>query len=206
MTILAFAPRNNAELMVACRDLGYIRPDDYVLDATYGKGRFWKKWHPEHLLTNDLDPTTKAMLHDDFTNLGMPDQSNNVVVFDPPYKLNGTPSKGGPASSDKDYGVAMPASWQDRHDLILRGITECARVCKRTLLIKCQDQVCSGKVRWQTRIFADHAEALGFELVDMLHVPGHRKQPGGRRQVHAARNYSTLLVLIRRPPRLTSGD
>ncbi len=63
------------------------------------------------------------------------------------------------------------------------------------LLLKCQDQVCSGQVRWQTREFADHAEQLGMRLVDALHLLGHRPQPAGRRQVHARRNYSTLLVL-----------
>ena len=30
-----------------------------------------------------------------------------------------------------------------------------------TLLVKCQDQVCGGDVRWQTREFADHAESVG---------------------------------------------
>lgn len=88
------------------------------------------------------------------------------------------------------------------------------------LLVKCQDQVCGGTVHWQTRIFAAHAEALGLVLEDQLHLPGYRAQPprtrkhgdcngtgcdacvDGRvpsRQEHAARNYSTLLVL-RKPP------
>ena len=72
------------------------------------------------------------------------------------------------------------------------------------LLIKCQDQVVSGAVRWQTRIFADHAEAQGFQLVDALHVQGSRPQPDGRRQVHARRDYSTLLVLERHRTRRPS--
>ena len=40
----------------------------------------------------------------------------------------------------------------------------------------------------------DHARALGLELVDVLHVQGYRKQPPGRRQIHARRDYSTALV------------
>lgn len=63
------------------------------------------------------------------------------------------------------------------------------------LLVKCQDQVCSGKVRWQTIEFAGHAVELGSRLVDQLHLPSYRPQPAGRRQIHARRNYSTLLVL-----------
>ena len=64
-----------------------------------------------------------------------------------------------------------------------------------TLLVKCQDQVCSGQVRWQTREFLAHAESLGCRLVDMLHLQSYREQPPGRKQLHARRNYSTMLIL-----------
>lgn len=196
MTVKAFTPRNNAQLMADVHALGYL--DGAVLDATYGAGRFWKKVRPQLFITNDINPATDADYHDDFRSLRWADRAFEVVVLDPPYKLNGTPSKGGPANSDEGYGVGGQAvRWQERHAIIRDGIIECARVCARTLLIKCQDQVCSGAVRWQTIEFTRTAEGAGFRLVDMLHVPGHRKQPEGRRQVHAARNYSTLLVLER---------
>lgn len=46
--------------------------------------------------------------------------------------------------------------------------------------------MCSGAKRWQTRIFADHAEAVGLRLVDRLDMlTSPRPQPPGRRQVHA---------------------
>lgn len=187
------ARKNNAELMVDCHRLGYIRDTDRVLDVTYGKGRFWKKYRPEGLITNDLDWSTDAFWHFDFRRL--PFDSMDVVVFDPPYKLNGT---GGSHPSDEGYGVAGGyVDWRDKHQLIIDGIEECARIAGRMLLVKCQDQVCSGAVRWQTYTFTATAARCGFELVDMLHVQGHRKQPPGRRQVHAARDYSTLLVLGR---------
>ena len=63
------------------------------------------------------------------------------------------------------------------------------------LLLKCQDQVCSGKVRWQTIEFANHAASCGgMTLEDVFMPTGHRPQPGGRRQLHARRNYSSLMV------------
>ena len=62
-------------------------------------------------------------------------------------------------------------------------------------MAKCMDQVCSGRVHWQTHMMAAHAEALGCRLVDSILVLGEREQPSGRRQVHVRRNYSTLLVL-----------
>ena len=81
--------------------------------------------------------------------------------------------------------------------LIADGIDECVRVLEPNgvLLVKCQDQVCSGRVRWQTREFVGVAERAGCDLVDMFQLGGHRPQPPGRRQMHARRNYSTLLVL-----------
>jgi hypothetical protein len=203
--VMAFGQRtNNAQLMVDCRDLGYFRDLDIVFDPTYGEGRFWKLWRPERLMCSDLYVQADMLPHGlvnpwDFTNFPLPDRTANVTVFDPPYKLNGTPEKGGPATSDKGYGVGGTAvRWQDRHELIRSGITECARVTERILMIKCMDQVCSGQVRWQTREFADLAESRGFSLIDMLHVQGYRKQPEGRRQLHARRDYSTLLVLERK--------
>jgi hypothetical protein len=131
----------------------------------------------------------------DFTALPWPDRFFDAVTFDPPFKLNGTPT----ASVDQRYGVDVYRSREQRHDLILAGITECARVARRVLLVKCQDQVNGGKIRWQTRLFADHAEAQGFELVERFDMLGYRPQPPGRTQQHARRNYSTLLVLERSP-------
>ena len=86
------------------------------------------------------------------------------------YRLcGGTADRG---DFDDRYGLAGGyVTWQDRHAGIKRGISESLRVLRvgGILLVKCQDQVCSGAVRWQTREFADHAEAQGARLVDMLH-------------------------------------
>lgn len=199
MIVHAIADRDNAALMLDCYVLGYIRQGDGVLDATYGLGRFWNDYKPKNLHRNDLNPGTDADTHYDFRAFPFCDRSFDVVVLDPPYKLNGTPSRGGPASLDVDYGVGQGyVAWRARHEMIDNGIIECARLAGRVLLVKCMDQVSSGKVRWQTFEFARVAIGEGFDLIDMLHVPGERVQPEGRRQVHARRNYSTLLVLQRR--------
>ena len=180
---------SNAELIVDVARLGYLRREWSTMDVTYGYGTFWKLWEPR-----------KLICHDKFTLDGvdfraLPHRRNcvAVAVLDPPYKLNGTPAVG---EMDERYGTdGEYTKWQDRHELIKLGIDECLRVARRYVLLKCQDQVCSGSVRWQTRIFADHAEAGGASLVDsFLILGGGRAQPSKRRQVHARRNYSTMLV------------
>lgn len=223
--VMAFSTaRSNAELVLDVVRLGHLDRHMITLDPTWGLGRFWTRWHPDHLVGSDLDPSRSPIgFPVDFTDLPWA-RCFDAVVFDPPYKLNGS---GGSHASDSAYGVAARGvSWQARHALITAGIAECARVLVPggTLLVKCQDQVCGGAKRWQTREFADAAERAGCELVEQLHLPGWRPQPewqacrrcqrtghepvrvhpvctscGGAgwfrpRQHHAAANYSTLLV------------
>ena len=198
MTVNAIGDyKNNADLMVACRELGYLSDDMLIWDPTYGLGRFWTQWKPELLMWTDLD-ASKSPYNNKSTDLlevwwGC---RFDAIVLDPPYKLNGTPSQGGPASSDESYGVHEPRTWQERHQLIRDMIDAAHRNLRDggTLLLKCQNQVCSGQVRWQTIEFTNHAATLGLRLVDELMLVGARPQPSGRRQVHARRNYSSLLV------------
>jgi hypothetical protein len=214
--------RTNAELMVDCATLGYL--DGSVIDMTYGLGRFWAKHHPAHLVTVDLDPTLNADIVADFTNLPFPDRSFRSAVFDPPYKLNGTSTGKGPATSDVDYGVGGGyASIAERHALIFAGMTEAARLVEvgGIVIVKCQDQVCSGDIQFQTDLVRDHGLTIGLRKIDVLHVGGYRKQPArtrkhdacrghgcdgcvnGRiesRQQHAARDYSTAVVFERQRP------
>lgn len=182
--------KTNADLMVNVMNLGYV--GRLVLDATYGGGGFWNKVRPELLVASDIK-LTDGNLCSDFTCLPFIENTFDTVVLDGPYKLGGTPSL---SEFDERYGIDVPTRWQDRNELIKRGITDCIRVARKYVLIKCQDQVSSGHVRWQTREFTDHAESCGTILVDRFDLLGHRMpQPPGRSQKHARRNTSTLLVM-----------
>ena len=192
--VRAFGSRkDNAQLMADCHRLGYVGDDDLVADVTFGLGRFWKKYCPPMLLASDLDaeksPSGESV---DFRDLPYVDGELDVVVFDPPYKFSGTSR----VTSDDGYGIGVYMSVQDRLDLIRGGVIEAARVVKPggRVLVKCQDQVVSGRVVWQTMKVTEAAAVSGLRLVDMLHVSAYRPQPSGVRQLHARRDYSTLLV------------
>lgn len=181
----------NGHLIATVARFGYIV--DPVLDATYGDGVFWQEWKPDALTTSDLH--TPAMYAWDFTALPLLDASFSTVVFDPPYKLNGT-SRAQDRHVDEPYGVHEKVHWQDKLDLIAAGAKECARVAGMYLLIKCMDQVCSQKMRWQS-ILAYEAvtENPRWRLVDQfLYLNDPRAQDPNRRVLHAQGNYSTLLV------------
>lgn len=188
---------SNAELIADCARLGYLRPEWRTLDPTYGYGTFWNIWRPDELIASDLDPAKSPTGESvDATALPHADRSMPAVVLDGPYKLNGNPSD--TDGADERYGVNRYTDWRDRMTLLRDMLTEGARVLgDGYLLFKCQDQVCSGKVRWQTVEFTNHAASLGLGLVDRLDRLGYRPQPKGRRQVHARRNASTLLVFKR---------
>lgn len=197
IVLAATAWPTNGHLIADVHRLGYI-PDGPVLDVTYGAGTWWKVWRPEHLVAHDLDPDKAPDgTSTDFRHLPHPDGAFVAVAYDPPYKLNGTPTH----AVDDRYGVAGAyTSVADRHQLIYDGLVECARVLAPGghLLVKCQDQVNAGKVRWQTDLITSWSADLDLEKVDAFLMLGGRAQPDGRRQVHARRNFSTLLVM-RRP-------
>jgi hypothetical protein len=196
--VLAFGDwATNAELIGDCVRLGYLRAEWRTLDPTFGLGTFWKQWWPDDLVACDLDPSKSPIGYPvDFAqpDLPWPDRSFDCVVIDGPYKLNGTPDE----TVDERYGIHVPTRWQDRMALLRRMLDQGARLLgDHYLLFKCQDQVCSGKVRWQTDEFTDHARSLGLRKVDRFDYRTWRPQPTGRRQVHAARNTSQLLVFKR---------
>lgn len=191
--ILDFDPErtDNGQLIADVAKLGYIKRYDFVLDATYGKGTFWKSWKPMHLTHHDIKVDGV-----DFRDLPYVDDHFDVVVFDPPYKLNGTPSLG---DFDDAYGIQDVSDWRDRMRLIVDGAKECARVAGKHLLTKQQDQVVSGQMRWQTDAVTEAVTSLGFRKADRCDFVNKtsQKQPAGRRQVHARHSVSQLLVFKR---------
>lgn len=191
----ATAWRSNADLIVSMAALGYIKQTDKVLDPTYGRGNWWQKFRPERLVYHDKYTVDGV----DFTDLPHDEGEFDVVAYDPPYV-----SKGGretttmPDFQDR-YGMTRaPTSPAELQGLIDAGTSENFRVLRPggVQLIKVQDYVSSGKLWLGTHWTLTHALALGFEVLDrMEHITSPRPQPPGRRQVHARRNFSTLLVL-----------
>jgi hypothetical protein len=182
---------NNGSLVADVARLGYLQ--GRVCDLTWGLGNFWSVYRPASLTTNDIDPSTSAEFHHDFCKPpvewhGMFDS----VVADPPYRLRGRPDP----HFDTRYGTNSRSTEAEIMGLIHRCIVGAGRCVqpKGYLLVKLADQVVSGRVVWQTLDAICWARQEGFKLVDRFDMIGGRPQPPGRRQIHARRNASSLLV------------
>jgi hypothetical protein len=180
--------------------LGFIEGD--VLDMTYGDGNFWSVWHPENLVANDLYkefpkclcPVSSLHWYD-FRCTEWPSGSFDTVVFDPPYKMSGTPAS---EEMDGAYGTEVVRTRSEILSMLVGGIAEGSRLTSKWLLVKCQDQVSSGKVRWMTTAAIDAARALEMRHVDSFIFQSGRPQPKGRKQKHSRHEYSHLMVFGKR--------
>lgn len=184
----------NAKMIAeAVVPLGYI--EGRVIDTTYGQfGGFWKQYQPDDFTTNDLN-APGCDYKEDFRSLPFSDRAFTTVVYDPPYKLNGTPADD---DMDNRFGTGEKLNIAGRLAMIEDGAVECWRITDRWLLVKCMDQVVSGAMCWQTHRLAALLAPLGAHLKDQfVFLTNPRKQPGDRPQQHARSNYSTLLVFTR---------
>jgi hypothetical protein len=193
--ILAIDPdrRTNGQLVADCARLGYL--PEPVVDPTYGLSGMWSRHRPRSLFAFDADPS-RGQAVADLGNLPLADNSAGSLLLDPPYRLGGTPTTNHDGGMDDRYGIDRYRTPDDVAELYRRGITEAARVVRPGgyVLVKCQDQICGGRLRLQTAEVIAFAQSIDLEVVDVLHLVGGRPQPPGRRQVHARRNYSTMVV------------
>jgi hypothetical protein len=202
MTVLgAFNWKSNAELIEDAARLGYIQPTDMVLDPTYHRGIWWKKFRPANLIHHNWKQDGV-----DFRDLPYADGFFNVVAFDPPYVSTGGRDTSTIDDFNARYGLHdTPRSPLELHRYNCLGLRECVRVSNKYVLMKVCDYISSGKrfpgvYEMEKFIY----EELKLKIVDeFLHYSiAPRPQPQRTRkdgkpsvQKHARNNYSVLLVV-----------
>lgn len=187
--VLAAQPwTTNGHLIKEVAKLGYL--DGVVLDATYGRGTWWKQWHPLWL-------TVYTGTHD-FRSLPEVDATFDAIVFDPPYVSPGGRKTTGIPEFFKRFGMDdCPRTPEDLQLLIEDGMDEMYRLLKPGgyLLQKSKDYISSGKYWNGTYLTQQHAIGkLGMEQVDRFEMIRPKGPQSQTRQVHARRNHSTLFV------------
>jgi hypothetical protein len=172
----------------------YAKDGDTIADVTYGKGNFWKK---VDLVRYDFYPSDIKTNGYDFKNLPYEDNIFDIVAFDPPY-MHGSPA---PINDefDKTYLNNEKGGWGYKYvySLYLDGMKESWRILKQSgiLLVKCQDQIESGKNYFDHIIIYDMAKEMGY-IAEDLFILSRNQIPMMRHkyQLHARKNHSYLWV------------
>jgi hypothetical protein len=165
-----------------------------VLDVTYGRGMWWRRYRPDQLVGHDL--ATDGV---DFRELPYGDRAFDSVCFDPPYV-----PRHGPADAtcprDQDfrdrYGLQESRSHAAMRSLIAEGLAEVARVSRRWVLVKCCDYTTARNLQLGHVEVIEAAAAHGLRTHDLIvHASG--TGPGGRQirtVIRTRRSHSYLLV------------
>lgn len=174
-----------------------------VLDVTYGKGAWWRRYTPDRFTCHDL-----ALDGVDFRDLPEADNSVDVVCFDPPYVPCGSlpqviesSHRSSAGAFRHAYGL-QPMSHNDIETLFRDGLAECARVARRWVLAKCADYVTGGRFRLGHLSMIDAARSA--DLADPWDLIVHHTGPGpgGHNITHplrARRHHSYLLAFEATP-------
>lgn len=172
----------------------YAKDGDTIADITYGKGNFWKK---VDLVRYDFYPSDIKTNGYDFKNLPYEDSIFDIVAFDPPY-MHGSPA---PINDefDKTYLNNEKGGWGYKYvySLYHDGMKESLRILKQSgiLLVKCQDQIESGKNYFDHIVIYDMAKEMGY-IAEDLFILSRNQIPMMRHkyQLHARKNHSYLWV------------
>lgn len=195
MAILTAKNGTNADLFPDILSL-YAKEGYTIADVTYGKGSFWKKTDKNkyNLLATDLKGGIDLRI------LPYLNESLDVLVLDPPYAHSSkTPIK---MSIEKQYALNSIQGRDAIQDLYHSGIVEGKRVLKDNgiLILKCQDEIMSGRQWWNHIELMQYCFNLGFigEDLFILVQNGHPTMRH-KYQIHARKNHSYFIVLRKKP-------
>ena len=183
----------------------YVRRGSIVADATYGKGVFWRNVPKDRYVVLATDIATGT----DCRELPYADASIDCVVLDPPYMHSpgGTAHVAQPAF-ERHYRNNGSGGQTKRkyHDAVLELYEDAGAEAHRvlrdrgTLIVKCQDEVCSNRQRFTHVEIMQYCEGIGFVAEDLF-VTVRNNRPGvsaAVKQVHARKNHSYFIVFWKR--------
>ena len=178
----------NADLLPKCLKM-YVSDGAILADVTYGKGAFWRN---TDLSKYDFRPTD-LMTGTNFCNLPYEDESIDALVLDPPYMHGGKTIK----KSINDCYQNQNTSHESVIRLYAGGLLEASRVLKKKgiIMVKCQDEIESGKQRFSHIELTQCLELFGFRMLDLF-VLRQSTTPAMREkyQKTARKNHSYMLI------------
>jgi hypothetical protein len=190
-TTMRYMPIGSAEAVRRLVHLAF-RDCTAALDLTYAHRGFWRDPLPPGLVVtgNNVDPSSAADVHLDFTATGLPAGSFDLAVYDPPHIADG----GERGIMGQRFGTVrgIPAL----RELIEAGAREAWRLASVGILVKVADHAHQGRHHQLSRWVED---ALGAELYFDLHT--YRSaylRDGKHRAVRVPRNNGASYLVFRK--------
>ena len=193
---------NNNEVFLDILRL-YVTEGSAIADLTWGRGNFWVGIDRSKYKLVRLDKYAPCDVKADFRAVPLADESQDAVVFDPPYVTRmgfKRRSKQNPNGSNQKFAFGLDASGpkneREIDELYAAGTAEARRILKRggILILKTMDTQ-----KWR---HVELATLPGFRLEDLLIVMTKGKPPGKPYpQKHSRKNHSYFMVFrkLRRP-------
>ena len=173
MAICSAYRANSAQIVQKILEIYEPNPP-LIADVTHGLGVFWRKeslkqipFFDKERLVITSDMKRDADVRADFRTLPYRDKTFGAIFLDPPWgNLSTAPRKTGTAERYK----LEPISVKDLRALYTEGMEEAARILAPGgfLVIKCQDQVCSGQRHWFSQDIFEHGLTLNLKIVDRM--------------------------------------
>lgn len=185
---------NNSDIFPNILEI-YAKDNDTIIDITYGKGVFWRNVNAEKYSFRPSDILTGI----NYNYLPYKNNVIDMVVFDPPYMGH---NGGKNYAVARNYNVDVP-KYDKRYieKLYFGGIDEACRVLRKKgiLVVKCQDEIQSGKQRLNHIELIQYCISNGFIIEDIF-ILVQKNSPIMRHpyQLHARKNHSYFLVFRRK--------
>jgi len=189
----------------------HVPEGSIIADVTYGKGVFWKNVPINKYVLRASDIADGV----DCRKLPYESGSIDCVVLDPPYMegfFRGESSQkagAGTHNSFRDYysnGDEQPGSakWHKAVlDMYFKAGKEAHRVLRDAgvFIVKCQDEVSANRQNLTHVELINEYERMGFYTKDLFIVVRPNRPAVSRliKQVHARKNHSYFLVLMKIP-------
>jgi len=179
----------------------YLKKDPVVVDATFGKGNWWKRITRTDIQLIKIDVLTGG----DFANTGLQSEIADAFLFDPPFLRSPKSAYGSVDRFRKNYNLESGCALRN-HDDILRMYDGAAREASRVLkkrglmIVKCQDHVSNGEPRLTHVDLVNRYPVHKLRFVDLfiLHqIAPPKIPPQNRGQLFARKNHSYFLIFER---------
>lgn len=180
---------------------------DIELDATYGKGNFYKKNIKQPKYKFDINPQLDGVLFGNAEKLPIESCSLNTIMFDPPFLATTGPSlnlNNNNNTINKRFGVYP--NEKELHQFYINALVEFYRILKTDgiLIFKCQDKVSSGKQYFSHVFIINEAIRLGYYCKDLfILLAKNRIVANWQKKQKNARKFHSYFIVFEKTTKIT---